>query len=231
MQITDAIADFLTRIRNANSAKHDTVDIPASNSLIQSFGIVYPSQPCVIVTGRKGLIEKDDTRRTVEHQVAGLNCSRTVSLRRQAVVQIIILFVAVQFTHLHRQGKQGCKGPCRIIVRQRCTEGRITYSNRNVSAHRSFFTATILTAVASGTRLHGNFCVRQNRVVVRTSHQSPARKEDGRHHCILNPLSHTNGALQPGTVTSNIPDRTVRFCRKGFSPDCLINRYDSLPAR
>lgn len=31
MQITDAIADMLTRIRNANSAKHDTVEIPASN--------------------------------------------------------------------------------------------------------------------------------------------------------------------------------------------------------
>jgi small subunit ribosomal protein S8 len=31
MQITDAIADMITRIRNANSAKHDTVDIPASN--------------------------------------------------------------------------------------------------------------------------------------------------------------------------------------------------------
>lgn len=31
MQITDTIADMLTRIRNANSAKHDTVDIPASN--------------------------------------------------------------------------------------------------------------------------------------------------------------------------------------------------------
>ena len=31
MQITDPIADMLTRIRNANSAKHDTVDIPASN--------------------------------------------------------------------------------------------------------------------------------------------------------------------------------------------------------
>jgi len=30
MQITDSIADLLTRIRNANSAKHDTVDIPAS---------------------------------------------------------------------------------------------------------------------------------------------------------------------------------------------------------
>ena len=31
MQITDPIADMLTRIRNANNAKHDTVDIPASN--------------------------------------------------------------------------------------------------------------------------------------------------------------------------------------------------------
>ena len=31
MHITDPIADMLTRIRNANSAKHDTVDIPASN--------------------------------------------------------------------------------------------------------------------------------------------------------------------------------------------------------
>lgn len=30
MQITDPIADMLTRIRNAGNAKHDTVDIPAS---------------------------------------------------------------------------------------------------------------------------------------------------------------------------------------------------------
>ena len=30
MQITDPIADMLTRIRNANSAKHATVDVPAS---------------------------------------------------------------------------------------------------------------------------------------------------------------------------------------------------------
>ena len=31
MQITDVVADMLTRIRNANSEKHETVDIPASN--------------------------------------------------------------------------------------------------------------------------------------------------------------------------------------------------------
>lgn len=31
MQITDPIADLLTRVRNANAAKHETVSIPASN--------------------------------------------------------------------------------------------------------------------------------------------------------------------------------------------------------
>jgi small subunit ribosomal protein S8 len=31
MQITDAVADMLTRIRNASSAKHETVEVPASN--------------------------------------------------------------------------------------------------------------------------------------------------------------------------------------------------------
>ena len=31
MQITDPVADMLTRIRNANNAKHATVDVPASN--------------------------------------------------------------------------------------------------------------------------------------------------------------------------------------------------------
>ena len=31
MHITDPIADMLTRIRNANSEKHESVDVPASN--------------------------------------------------------------------------------------------------------------------------------------------------------------------------------------------------------
>ena len=31
MQITDTIADLLTRIRNASAAKHESVEIPASN--------------------------------------------------------------------------------------------------------------------------------------------------------------------------------------------------------
>lgn len=31
MHITDPVADMLTRVRNANNAKHDSVDVPASN--------------------------------------------------------------------------------------------------------------------------------------------------------------------------------------------------------
>ena len=31
MSMSDPIADMLTRIRNANTVKHDTIDVPASN--------------------------------------------------------------------------------------------------------------------------------------------------------------------------------------------------------
>jgi len=60
MQITDTIADLLTRIRNANSAKHDTVDIPASNmkkaitQILVDEGYVKGFQ--VIDDGKQGII-------------------------------------------------------------------------------------------------------------------------------------------------------------------------------
>ena len=60
MQITDTIADMLTRIRNANSAKHDTVDIPASNmkkaiaQILVDEGYVKNYQ--VIEDGKQGII-------------------------------------------------------------------------------------------------------------------------------------------------------------------------------
>lgn len=41
MQVTDSIADMLTRIRNANTAKHATVDIPASSLKKSIAGILY----------------------------------------------------------------------------------------------------------------------------------------------------------------------------------------------
>ena len=61
MQITDSIADMLTRIRNANSAKHDTVQIPASNikKAIAQFLVDegYIKSFKVIEDGKQGVIE------------------------------------------------------------------------------------------------------------------------------------------------------------------------------
>ena len=60
MQITDTIADMLTRIRNANSAKHDTVDVPASNmkkaiaQILVDEGYIKEYQ--VIEDGKQGII-------------------------------------------------------------------------------------------------------------------------------------------------------------------------------
>ncbi len=60
MQITDPIADLLTRIRNANSAKHETVDVPASNmkkaivEILLNEGYIKGYQ--VIEDGKQGVI-------------------------------------------------------------------------------------------------------------------------------------------------------------------------------
>ena len=60
MQITDPIADLLTRIRNANSAKHESVDVPASNmkkaivEILNKEGYIKEYQ--VIEDGKQGVI-------------------------------------------------------------------------------------------------------------------------------------------------------------------------------
>lgn len=60
MHITDTIADMLTRIRNANSAKHDTVDIPASKMKIAIAQILldegYIKSFTVTEDGKQGVI-------------------------------------------------------------------------------------------------------------------------------------------------------------------------------
>ena len=60
MQITDTIADMLTRIRNASAAKHDSVDVPASNvkkAIAQIlFDEGYISSFQVVEDGKQGMI-------------------------------------------------------------------------------------------------------------------------------------------------------------------------------
>lgn len=79
MQTTDTIADMLTRIRNANSAKHNMVDIPASKmkkaiaQILVDEGYVKSFQ--VIEDGKQGII-----RMTLKY---GENKSQIISgLRR-----------------------------------------------------------------------------------------------------------------------------------------------------
>ena len=60
MHITDPVADMLTRIRNANNAKHETVDVPASNmkksiaQILLDEGYIKSFQ--VIEDGTQGII-------------------------------------------------------------------------------------------------------------------------------------------------------------------------------
>ena len=60
MQMSDVIADMLTRIRNANSAKHETVDVPASNlkksiaDILTAEGFVKGYE--IVEDGKQGII-------------------------------------------------------------------------------------------------------------------------------------------------------------------------------
>ena len=60
MQISDVIADMLTRIRNANDAKHETVDVPASKMKKAIADILveegYISGYQIIEDGKQGII-------------------------------------------------------------------------------------------------------------------------------------------------------------------------------
>ena len=60
MQISDTIADLLTRVRNASTAKHATVDVPASNmkkaitQILTDEGYIKSFQ--IIEDGKQGII-------------------------------------------------------------------------------------------------------------------------------------------------------------------------------
>ena len=60
MQMSDVIADMLTRIRNANDARHETVDVPASNmkkaiaEILLNEGYIKSYQ--IVEDGKQGII-------------------------------------------------------------------------------------------------------------------------------------------------------------------------------
>ena len=80
MQITDPIADLLTRIRNASTAKHPSVEIPASN---------MKKAICQILVDEgyiKGMQVKNDTVQgtivvTLKYQANGARTKRRAFVR------------------------------------------------------------------------------------------------------------------------------------------------------
>ncbi len=92
MQITDPIADLLTRIRNASSAKHDSVEIPASNMKKAICQILldegYIKDFTVVEDGKQGVITV--TLRYLEGKkpvITGLRRVSKPGLRRYSNVE------------------------------------------------------------------------------------------------------------------------------------------------
>ena len=83
MQMSDVIADMLTRIRNANTAKHATVDIPASNMKKAIAQILvdegYIKSFAVVDDGKQGTI-----RVTLKYLAGSSACPSPVCVSTQA---------------------------------------------------------------------------------------------------------------------------------------------------
>ena len=73
MTMSDPIADMLTRIRNANTAKHDTVDVPASKRISKPGLRIYAGAEelpkvlgglgIAIISTNKGVLTDKDARK------------------------------------------------------------------------------------------------------------------------------------------------------------------------
>ena len=130
MHITDPVADMLTRIRNANNAKHETVDVPASNmkksiaQILLDEGYIKSFQ--VIDDGTQGVI-----RITLKYNAGK---EKVISgLRRVSKPGLRVYVGADELPRVHRdrihfQGRhdrQGCsrsarrrRSPCVRMVRR-----------------------------------------------------------------------------------------------------------------
>ena len=114
MQITDPVADMLTRIRNANSAKHDTVDVPASN-LKKSIAQIlldegYIKAYSIVDNGNQGIIHI-----TLKYQAKKQQAEAKFSTRRYNRCKIC----GRPHSYLRNYGV------CRICFRELAYKGQI----------------------------------------------------------------------------------------------------------
>ena len=85
MQMSDVIADMLTRIRNASNAKHETVDIPASNMKKSIADILakegYIKGYNIVEDGKQGIIRVTLKYNGKDKAIKGQIISRSIRTR------------------------------------------------------------------------------------------------------------------------------------------------------
>ena len=117
MQMSDVIADMLTRIRNASNAKHATVDIPASNMKKSIADILveegYIKSYEVIDDGKQGTIRVTLKYLGKTKVIRGLKRVSKPGLRIYAGYEAAHKVTAIHFSHpglyyARKQGKSHC---------------------------------------------------------------------------------------------------------------------------
>ena len=107
MHITDPVADMLTRVRNANNAKHETVDVPASN-MKKSIAQILLDEGYI-----KSFTVEDDGLQGMIHITLKYNAGKEkviTGLRRVSKPGLRV-YVGADRHHLYVQGRhdrQGC---------------------------------------------------------------------------------------------------------------------------
>ena len=137
MHITDPVADMLTRIRNANNAKHETVDVPASNmkksiaQILLDEGYIKAFQ--VVEDGTQGVI-----RITLKYNAGK---EKVISGLRRVSKPGLRVYVGVGVDDgLHRGTIQGAVGVhCHLTG----GIGNLLHSNKNF--HFTFYLLNYLT--------------------------------------------------------------------------------------
>ena len=90
MTMSDPIADMLTRIRNANTAKHDTVDVPASKMKIAIADILvnegYITKYDIVEEGNFNTIRNEGRLPTSEgHYISYSSSRKPASWRKHSL--------------------------------------------------------------------------------------------------------------------------------------------------
>ena len=110
--MSDPIADMLTRIRNANTAKHDTVDVPASKMKIAIADILY----------KEGYIKKYDIEEIGGFKSIHITLKYGADKNVKIISDTPITAASGQYCILYSSNYEVCFGCGEILAHSKCME-------------------------------------------------------------------------------------------------------------